>query len=101
MSYYGHDMDHDGEITTKDCGMFHEMMDEDEKSSNSDFPFLCTNAYSRKQFWTRLAIAFACGGFASRVLDGTIPINFFTVILMIICGIASILLMLDLAGVAL
>ena len=101
MTHFGHDMDHDGEITTKDCAMFHEMMEEDEKHSKSDFPFLCTNAYSRKQFWTRAAIALACGGFASRVLDGTIPINFFTGVLMIVCGIASILLMLDLAGVAL
>ena len=52
MSYYGYDMDHDGEITGKDTAMFHEMLAEDEKSSESDFPFLCTNGYSRKEFWT-------------------------------------------------
>ena len=101
MSHYGHDMDHDGRITSKDIGMFHEMMDEDERTSESDFPFLCENAYSRKEFWIRVAIAFACGGFSGGVMDGTIPINFFTAILGIICGIASFLLILDLAGVAL
>ena len=27
MSHYGHDMDFDGQITSKDSGIFHEMMD--------------------------------------------------------------------------
>lgn len=26
MSHYGHDMDHDGKITSKDDAMFHEMV---------------------------------------------------------------------------
>ena len=31
MSPHGHDMDHDGKITSKDSAMFHEMMVEDEQ----------------------------------------------------------------------
>ena len=27
MSHYGHDMDRDGKITSKDSALFHEMMD--------------------------------------------------------------------------
>ena len=27
MNHFGYDMDHDGKITTKDSGVFHEMMD--------------------------------------------------------------------------
>ena len=27
MGYYGHDMDRDGKITSKDSALFHEMMD--------------------------------------------------------------------------
>ena len=101
MTHFGYDMDHDGDITSKDAGMFHEMMDEGERSSTSDFPFLCENGYSRTEFWIRVAITCVCGGFASKVLDGTIPINFFTGVLGIVCGIASILMTLDLCGVAL
>ena len=101
MTHFGYDMDHDGEITSKDTGIFHEMMDEDERTSESNFPILCTNGYSREEFWIRLAIIYACGGFAGMVLNGTIPINFFTGVLGIICAIASLLLTLDLFGVAL
>ena len=32
MNCYGHDMDHDGTITTKDSGIFHEMMDSERQS---------------------------------------------------------------------
>ena len=101
MTHFGYDMDHDGEITCKDVAMFHEMLDEDERASESDFPILCSNGYSRTEFWIRVAIAFACGYFAGGVLDGTIPINFFTGVLGIVCAIASLLLTLDLCGVAL
>lgn len=100
MTHFGHDMDHDGKITSKDTGMFHEMMDEDEKSSYSH-KYLCENGYSRKQFWTRAAIAFACCCFSSWMLEGALPINLLTIVLGIGSGIASLLLILDLAGVAL
>ena len=35
MDHYGHDMDHDGKITSKDTALFHEMMEEDEQTYNS------------------------------------------------------------------
>ena len=100
MTHLGHDMDHDGKITSKDTGMFHEMMDEDKKNASSH-KYFCENGYSRNQFWTRAAIAFACCCFSRWMLDGTIPINLLTIVLGIGSGIASLLLILDLAGVAL
>ena len=32
MNHYGHDMDFDGQITSKDSGIFHEMMDSEKQS---------------------------------------------------------------------
>ena len=100
MSYYAPDMDHDGNITSKDAGIFHEMMDEDGKGSCSH-RYLCENGYSRKQFWTRAAIAFVCTMISDLVFGGPLPINLFTIVLGIGSGITALLLVLDLAGVAL
>ena len=32
MNHYGYDMDFDNEITSKDSGIFHKMMDNEEQS---------------------------------------------------------------------
>lgn len=99
MSHYVPDMDHDGKITSKDAGIFHEMMDEDAKRYSSNWHSCKGSRYSFKEFCIRAVIAVICGGFAGKVMDGTLPINFFTIVLSIICFIVALLLILDLAGV--
>ena len=99
MSYHVPDMDHDGKITSKDAGIFHEMMDEDAKHGSSNWHSSKGSRYSFKEFCIRVAIAAICGGFTSKVMDGTLPINFFTIVLGIITLVISILLLLDLFGV--
>lgn len=36
MTHHGHDMDHDGKLTSKDSALFHEMVNGDESNSSGD-----------------------------------------------------------------
>ena len=99
MSYHVPDMDHDGKITSKDAGIFHEMMDEDAKHHSSNWHSSKGSRYSFKESCIRFLIALVFGGFSSRVIDGTLPINTFTMILSIVAFVVALLLLLDLFGV--
>lgn len=99
MSHYVSDMDHDGEITSKDAGVFREMMDEDTKRYGSNRNPYKGSRYSLKEFCIRAVIAVICGGFTGKVIDGTLLINFFTLVLGGVTLVVSILMLLDLAGI--
>lgn len=57
MNHYGHDMDFDEQITSKDSGIFHEMMDSEKQS----------DPYYGKSAWD---ICGECGLLALLVLVG-------------------------------
>lgn len=92
MSSFDHypDMDHDGDHDLKDSGMFHEMMDKETPSSSEKF--VCTGtSWTWKDYLFRIIAVLVLVSPASMVMKGTLPCNFFTVILslgMLIGGIA-------------
>lgn len=77
MSHYGHDMDHDGKVTSKDIAMFHEMNDGKSNSGNNVH-------YHYQPSWWEAAIMIACVSYVGAVLKGTIPLNGFTAVLGVI-----------------
>ena len=99
MTHHAPDMDHDGEITGKDAGIFHEMMDEDARRYRSRCPSGKGSRYKFKESCIRLLIAFVLSVFPGKVLDGTIPINAVTVILGVIVLIIALLMILDVFGI--
>ena len=81
MSYYGHDMDHDGEITTKDCGMFHEMMEKDERAYSGQSYFTNREPWSVSYLIAKLLFLVSLGGIIALMGFGILPINGFTLFL--------------------
>ena len=85
-----HDMDHDGDHDLKDSGMFHDMEDGERVSPRDEF--ICTGtSWTWKDYLIRIIAVFVLVSPASMVMKGTLPCNFFTVIIslgMLVGGIA-------------
>lgn len=95
MSNYGYDMDHDGRIISKDHAMFHEMMEEDERSnsvkpgSGSSEPWTVYHSFAKGL----LLLLF--GGYLLFLFKGVFPMNGFTALLALfsaVCFIRTLLL---------
>ena len=88
MSHYGYDMDHDGKITSKDHGMFHEMMDEDELGSSTNAPTFNNYPWGRyewKEFFINWLIMMLFLAPIGALMKGSISANFFTGLLSLVC----------------
>ena len=92
---FGHDMDHDGEITIKDHAMFHEMMEEDEQTasapsySGSSEPWTIYHSFAKGLFLLLF------GGYLLLLFNGVFPINGFTSVLALfsaVCFVRTLLL---------
>lgn len=98
MSHYGYDMDHDGKITRKDHAMFHEMMDEDQRQYSGHTPSYTNHSWTREEWkvflvrWLIMMLFFAPVG---ALLKGSIPSNFFTVLLSVVCTPIGVKLLFD------
>lgn len=88
MSYYGHDMDHDGEITTKDCGMFHEMMEEDEKAFSGQSYYGSSEPWTIYHSFAKGLLLVLFGGYILLLFNGVFPINGFTSVLALFSAVA-------------
>lgn len=90
MSYYGYDMDHDGEITSKDCGMFHEMMEEDEMAYSGQSYYGSSEPWTIYHSITKGLFLLLFGGFPLLLFNGVFPINGFTSVLALVCTVSFI-----------
>ena len=75
MNHNGHDMDHDGKVTTKDTAMFHEMMNEDKRRSSGNAH------YQFQPSLLEAIVMIACISYIGALFKGTVPANVFTILL--------------------
>ena len=74
-----HDMNHDGKIDSRDFALFHEMLNEDQKSHRTQghSSSYKTNSPSISE----VILLLASGLYLSLLLNGVFPINTFTALL--------------------
>ena len=85
---YLRDMNHDGDIDSHDFALYHEMMDEDERGSSANAPTFSNYPWGRyewKEFFINWLIMVLFGAPAGALLNGSIPANFFTGLLSLVC----------------
>ena len=81
MNHYGHDMDHDGKITGKDSAMFHEMMEEDERSCESRTHYGSSKPRTIYHTFAKGVLLLLFGGYPVLLFNGVFSINGFTSVL--------------------
>lgn len=95
MSNYGYDMDHDGKVTSKDLGMFHEMMDEDEKIGSSQSYTGSSEPWTVYHSFAKWLLLILFGGYPVLLFKGVFPMNGFTTLLALcssVCFIRTLLI---------